>query len=288
MKKKAKIMLPSEHETAAIALKPKTAALCYDRVWGTSDDIVPSSIRCWGGTQVELNGTGLAADWNIKTKRSPIVAMVGPSKKKLEMLRASTDLGLASAFRKISISFSGVYGLPLIPIYDFVKQRNQMYQEGNREVVISILDNLDIVDEEQLSWEQVIEFRADKENRKKYIRFLHWLDKEMIGKSQDYIENEIAVKLDDYQNALAKYGIKTILGTIEESLDGKMFSNAFAVGEVLNIAGHPYLGFFVGTGIVIGKIAIKLTQVKLDYNDIEHGQTSEISWVYEAKKELNK
>jgi hypothetical protein len=30
-----KLLLPSENEIAAIALKPKRAALCYDRVWGT-------------------------------------------------------------------------------------------------------------------------------------------------------------------------------------------------------------------------------------------------------------
>ena len=280
-------MLPSANETAAITLKPKTTALCYDRVWGTSDDVVPHTIRCWGGTQVESSGTGLAADLNIKTDRAPIVAMVGPEDKKLEMLRASTNLGLASAFRRISISFYGEHGVPLIPIYDFVKQRNEVYEEGDREVIVATLSDLEIVDEEQLSWKQVIEFRADKENRKKYRRFLHWLDKEMIGKSQDYIGNEIAIKLDDYQSALAKYGIKTIAGTIEESLDGKMFLKAFAAGKALNLAGYPNLGVVVGTGMVVGKIVIKLTQVMLGYDDMERGPNSEISWVYEAKRRLS-
>jgi len=287
MTKEAKILLPLANETAAIALKPKTAALCYDRVWGTSDDVVPPSIRCWGGSKAELSGTGLAADFNIKTDRAPIVAMVGPEDKKLEMFRAGTDLGLASTFRKISISFSSRHGVPLIPIYDFIKQRNKMYQEGDREVVIITLADLDIIDEKQLTWDQVIEFRSDKENQKKYKGLLHWLDKEMTGRTPSFIENEIAIKLDGYQNALAKYGIKTIAGTIEESLDGKLFLKAFAAGEGLNLAGYPNLGFLVGTGIVIGKIAIKLTQVMLGYDDIERGPNSEISWVYEAKKRLN-
>lgn len=283
-----KILLPIESETVAITLRPKTAALCYDRVWAASDDVAPETIRCWGATIAEINGVGLAADFQIKTQRAPVIDMIGPDEKKLEMWRASTDLGLAIAFRKISMSFSNTYGTPLIPIYDSVKQRNKMYQKANREAIIVTLDDLDIVDEEQLSWEQVIEFRHDKENRKKYRRFLHWLDKEMVGKSQDYIENEIAIKLDDYQSALTKYGIKTIAGTIEESLDGQMFLKALAAGEALNLAGYPNLGFLVGTGIVIGKIAIKLTKVMLGYDDIERGPNSEISWVYEAKKKLNK
>jgi len=278
------LLIPSENETAAIALKPKMAALCYDRIWGTSDDIVPRPIRCWGGTRTEVSGKGLAADYNIKSNRAPVVAMVGPEDKRLEMLRASTDYGLAAAFRDIAKSFSKGRGIYMVPIFDFIEQRNRMYQEGDREVVIAILSDLEIVDEEQLSWEQVIEFRADEENRKKYRRFLHWLDKDMIGKSQSFIEDEIAIKLDDYERALKKYGIKTILGTIEEGFDEKMFLKAFTAGEALNLAGYPYLGFFVGAGIVIGKIAIKLTQVMLAYDDIERGPNSEISWVYESKK----
>lgn len=288
MEKQGKILLPSVNETAAITLKPKTAALCFDRVWGTSDDIVPPSIRCWGGTQAELSGTGLAADFNIKTKRTPIVAMIGSEDKKLEMLHAGTDLGLASAFRKISISFSGKHGVPLIPIYDFIKQRNQMYQEGNREVIITSLADLDIVDEEQLPWEQVMEFRADEEMRGKYKRLLHWLDKEMTGRSPSFIEDEIAQKFNDYQKALKKHGIRTIVGIVEEALDGKLIAGATAATGTLNLAGHPTLGFLVGAGIVIGKVMIKLIQVKLDYDDIERGPNSEVSWVYEAKKQLSK
>jgi hypothetical protein len=37
MKPQEKILLPSEGETAAITLKPKTAALYFDRVWATSE-----------------------------------------------------------------------------------------------------------------------------------------------------------------------------------------------------------------------------------------------------------
>ncbi|MDD5326662.1 MAG: hypothetical protein PHY02_02480 [Phycisphaerae bacterium] len=287
MKPQGEIILPSDGETAAITLKPKTAALCFDRIWATSDDVAPRSIRCWGGTQEELNGLGLAADWNIKTKRSPVLAMVGPDDKKLEMLRAQSDLGLASAFRRISTSFAVEHKTPLIPVFDFIKQRNKMYKEGNRDVIVAVLNDLEIADEKQLTWKQVIEFRKDRDNQKKYKRLLHWLDREMVEKSQKFIEDEIAIKLDDYESALRKYGIRTIAGTIEESLDMKMFLPAFMTGSALKSAGHPKLGFLVGGCMVIGKIVIKLTRVMLNYDDIERGSNSEISWVYEAKRQLN-
>jgi hypothetical protein len=45
----------------------------------------------------------------------------------------------------------------------------------------------------------------------------------------------------------------------------------------------------LAAGLLIGgKVIIKLMQTKLDFDDIECGQNSEISWVYEVKKQLGK
>ncbi len=280
MKITDKILLPSAGETAAITLKPKTAALCFERVWAASNDTVPESIRCWGGTKPELNGVGLAADFNIKTNRTSIVAMVGPEDIKLELMQSGTDYGLAMAFRKISIGFAIEHKIPLTPVFDFIKQRNTMYKEGDREVIVAALDNIEIVDEKELTWEQVEEFRKDRDNQNTHIRLLHWLDKEMIGKSQKFIEDEIIVKLDGYHSSLRKHGIKTVIGTIEEALDGKYIIPA----GIASFVGHPVLGIFLAAGFMFGKIAVKLAQIKIAFDEIERGPNSEISWVYEVKK----
>jgi len=63
---RTEIILPSKGETVAVAMKPKTAALCYDRVWeppiptlhGTYDS-GPKDIICFGGTDVELEFVSL-------------------------------------------------------------------------------------------------------------------------------------------------------------------------------------------------------------------------------------
>ncbi len=270
------VLLPLEGERAAISPKPKTAALCYDRIWSPSDTVVPKVIRCWGGSPAELNGRGLAADWNIKTNRAHIVAMCGPEEKRLQLLRASTDYGFGLVLREIARSFSTEHGIPMVPIYDLSADRNSGYCEGERQVIVATLSNLQIVDETNLTWNQVLEFRKDKDIRNKYKRFLHWLDKEMVEKSQSFIEDEIVIRLEDYEQALKKHGIKTILGTIQEALDGKYLLGA----GVLTLAGHPALG----AGLIIGKVLVKLAQTKLDFDDVECGPNSEISWVYEAKK----
>lgn len=121
-----RIVLPLEGESVAISVKVKTTALCYDRVWATSDDFVPREVRVWGGSAAEIGDRGLAADWNIKTNRAPIVAMVGPSKKRLEMMKAATDYGLGVILRTIAHSFSDKYNVPMTPVYDFASDLSRV------------------------------------------------------------------------------------------------------------------------------------------------------------------
>ena len=41
---------------------------------------------------------------------------------------------------------------------------------------------------------------------------------------------------------------------------------------------------FAAGAIVVGKVVVKVGQALLDFDDIERGPNSEISWVYEVKK----
>ena len=186
--------------------------------------------------------------------------------------------------RDIALAFSRKYNRKVKTVFSSSKLQRIIYQEGDMDVILMAMGNLKIVDEEKITWEQVLELRKDKESKAKYKRFLHWLNKEMLGKSQAFIEDEIAIKLEDYESALNKHGIKTVLGTIEEVLDGKYIFEASAAIGGFSLAGHPILGFLTGAGIFVGKVGLKLAQISLDLNDIEKGMNSDIAWVYEAKK----
>lgn len=56
------VLLPREGESAAIAVKEKTAALCYERVWSPSDELIPKAVRCFGGSAQELRIVSMAND----------------------------------------------------------------------------------------------------------------------------------------------------------------------------------------------------------------------------------
>lgn len=259
--------LVSQGENVAITLnKVKTAAFCYDRVWcpmaDREDEQIPGPIRCWRISPLN------------------IAIMSGSQKKTWDLLKMT----LRPLARYMSEQFKPGSKVSFVTVYDSEAKRDCEYRQGDREAVVATLSGLAIVDEDLLSWEQVLEFRADEENRLKYKRFLHWLDKDMVGKSQAFIEDEISIRLEGYENALKKHGIKTILGTVEEALDGKYLVGVSGTICSFTHAGHPNLGLLLGAGLILGKVVVKLGQTFLDIDDIERGPNSEISWVYEAKQ----
>jgi hypothetical protein len=301
-----KVLLPSEGETIAIAAKDKTAALCYDRILvpylhPLAKGGIPDSIRCCGESLFEKEFIKLCECGKrleeIKGRPVTNEELMSAAKGLLGYI-TFLSRGIASnssvldlflgATRECAKSFSETYGIPVAVICTSEKERDNLYKEGDRKVVVSILSDLEIVDEGKLTWQQVIEFRKDKKSLQKYRRLLHWLDKEMVGKSQAFIEDDIVQKLEDYESALEKHGLKTVLGTIEEVLDGKYLLGASGIVGSFSIAGYPGLGVLAGAGLMVGKMAVKLGQIWLDFNDAERGANSEISWVYEVKEQFRK
>ena len=189
--------------------------------------------------------------------------------------------------REITRSVIKAYGINTVNIYGSENTRMKEFTEGDRRVVVASLEGIGIIDETTLTWEQILDFRKDTNARHKYIRFLHWLDKDMIGRSPAYIEDEISLRLQDYERSLKNHGIKTVIGTVSEVLDGKYIIGSSSIVAGLSLSGHPVLGFLVGAGLLIGKVVIKISETALSFDDNELGINSEVSWVYEVK-ELSK
>lgn len=284
---------PSINDSVAIALfQEKTAALCYDKIWAPSNVIVPDSIRCFGDMEAEKRLLILMALKAPHDNRKEISLphkyywtqfFEESSLTHIWSRRLNPLVKEPKLFCIISHQFYSNWQVSAVPIYNSKQQHDAAYNQGDRAVVLSMIDSIELVDEESLTWSQVEEFRKDKDCRHKYRCFIHWLDKEMIGKSQSFIEDEIAIKLEDYENALKKHGIKTLLGTVSEALDGKYFIGASSVVGSLTLAGHPLIGLLTGGLLIAGKITIKLGQSLLELKEIHHGKFSEIAWIYEIK-----
>src|SRR5207244_674200 len=103
-----------------------------------------------------------------------------------------------------------------VPIYESMGSLEQDYHLGSSQIIVAALQGLRIVNERDLSWQQIADFRNDHAAKTKLRRLRHWLDSTMMGKPLSYVRDELAIRLDDYEWALKKHGINTVTGTVAE------------------------------------------------------------------------
>jgi hypothetical protein len=306
-----KISLPKLGESAAISDMPKLAALCYDRVYGDTENkddkgYVPYPIRFSGATETELQIHAITDygevlfSWmkseifheNLKDAVNKLKKNV-PKKAAVYALRMIMDCcnnrfdedGLNMLFnQRIAKDFARSYKIPVVPIFQHSGISDFLNFGGERETVCMTLRNMKIPDEKHLEWDQILEFRKDEGAKNKYRKLLYWLDKEMIGKPQSFVEESIAVNLDEYEKAIKKHGLKTIVATVEQALDGRIITGASSVTGALMLSGYPILGILAGAGLIIGKTAVQIAKAKMSFDDVEVGMHSEISWIYKIKQ----
>lgn len=173
----------------------------------------------------------------------------------------------------------------VVPAFDSMIAQEQAFQAGNQAVLITCLRNLEVVSESDLTWEQVREFRSDLKNRERYRRLVHWFDKEMAGKTLPFIQDELALRLSDYERALKKHGVVTITGTLSAILDWKsVASGSAAAGAVSLLSGDSSLAAVAGLAISVGKTAVSVVESRLRLDDLRCGPGSEVAFAYEVRK----
>jgi len=132
--------------------------------------------------------------------------------------------------------------------------------------------------EAALTWEQVLDFRKDKTSRDKLRRFVHWLDKDMAGRSAAFIADEITCRLEDYRAALRKHGIAAALGTLSSVVDSKVLIGGAAAVASLSYATDPRWALLGGSAVLLANCAVHVGRVLLDVRSV-HENAKEIAFV---------
>jgi hypothetical protein len=275
--------LPAPGRTVAVAFdQPKTAALFFDYVWSVPSlgDHIPREYATYG-----------AADFEIWTQTILLLGQKLGGWDKLEPLLRDTPVGRfwdrqQPAARSIAELLFEERGIQATPIYESRDLRRAEYEQGRYDVLIATFDQLGIVNESALTWEQVREFRKDSQARSRFRRLIHWADSEMVGRSASFIADEVAQKLEAYEGALRKHGIETLLGSIETILDPKFIAAsstvfaALALGSTLPVAA-------VGTATMfVAKTACSVVRGLLNIQDSKRGANGEVAVVYELQRRL--
>ena len=174
-------------------------------------------------------------------------------------------------------------GMNVVPLYDSTEARDSEYKSGDQGVIVAIANGIIVVDEDSLNWEQVREFRCDNIARTNYRRFIHWLDKEMIGKPTAFVADEISSRIEKYTWALRKHGIKTIIGALEQTIKPSMIASATTVGASLQyFLNQPIYSLLASGGLLLGSVVLSISKVALSQKDIAMSHR-EINYVHQVK-----
>jgi hypothetical protein len=273
-------ILPRRNESLAMTIMaPKTAALAFDKVYRTPilEDPVPSEIGFYCATPTEIAAWASVmefAERHYRGRESPSDQQEDTNNNEPSLLRL-----LCRAIH------SGGHLYPTI-VYPLSEIASEDFPAGHSEILTASIEDLAIVDEDKLSWDQVLEFRKDKQAQIKYRRMVRWTDEELKSGSPKEVVDLIAIRIDDYEWAVRKHGLKAGMGTISSLLDPKFLGASSAAIGASAIAGGGFWGALAAATLAVGKASISFGTELVEGIDERRRQNYEVAYVHEIKRRL--
>ncbi|MCI5129947.1 MAG: hypothetical protein D3904_00100 [Candidatus Electrothrix sp. EH2] len=184
--------------------------------------------------------------------------------------------------------YSKEANITLVPIFSSEQSLHDdiPLEADNGTILKATFNNLPILDESKISWEQVIEFKEDKESLNKYRDFRIWMRKnDQIGSLQQ-AEDIIGRLLDDYEWALKKHGLSTVIGSLSTLTSSKTLTKVASVGGVATYFSEPLLGILASGILLASEVTIQVGKYKLEKEDIVRSNIPDIAIVYDIRKML--
>ena len=158
------------------------------------------------------------------------------------------------------------------------------FPTGPQQVLTAALENVALVDEDSLTWEQVLDFRKDTEARAKYKRLVRWIDEELKTKSPTAVQDLIAIRLDDYTWSCKKHGFRTVTGALSCIMDPKFLLAASTLVGASKYAGGDLWAALSGATIAIGGAAVSFGKSYIDSLDERRKDNYEVAYIHDIKK----
>lgn len=171
-------------------------------------------------------------------------------------------------------------GTSITPIYESKNDFDNDFVSGDYEIVVATISNLNLVDENSLEWEQVLEFRQDKDCHMHYKKFLKFIKESKQNYDYDLIIYDIEKKYELYQKSLKKHGINTVIGCISDVINLKTISSTALITYITNYIDPKYVPLSIGinTGI---NLVIEITKKAINYEKPKADDS--IAWIYDLK-----
>jgi hypothetical protein len=275
---------PSANDSLALSvMRPKTAALAFDRVYRLPilNEPVPAEIGFYGATFPELTYCAAA----LMIMASEEVGFTIQGFHDAPKTRTPDENERRSLFALCSDLATNYGRLPTIFFHNQTARETDM-PGGPHSVLFAAITDVGLVDEKAISWDQVLEFRKDIDARTKYRRFVRWIDAELRAQSASEVGDLVAFRLDDYEWALKKHGISTWLGAITSLIDPKFIGAASAVAAATTLSSDKLWGALMGLSLAIGKAAVTFGTTKLSAVQERRSTNYEVAYVHEIKRQL--
>jgi len=153
--------------------------------------------------------------------------------------------------------------------------------------VAMTLANLHLVDTSRTSWEQITEFRRDQASRTKLRRLRVFAADSYAGRSRAYVEDDLLLRLDDYDETVRRWGFETRRAALSMLLNSKNLLGASAAllsvlfGAPPTVAG---VGVAVGAVAEVGRIAVEVSRRKFALRNAL--RDNPVSYIADARRRL--
>jgi len=274
----------SDDSLAVSIMKPKTAALAFDKVYRVPIMVepVPEEIGFYGATDIEMSWWGAALIYLAAHKAGVAKGSAIFSNENKDNYGENEKKSL----KFICSQFPSIFHRSPTIFYNNKINYQNDFKIGKEQILTAVITNVAMVDEDKLEWKQVLEFRKDTDAKIKYKRFMRWIDSELIIKTPEQIEELIAIKLNDYEWSLKKHGVQTLLGTVSSIIDSKFLATATAATATAAFTGGEFWATMTSIGLVIGKMLIGFGTKYIEGIEERRKDNYEIAYIYEAKKKM--
>lgn len=126
-----------------------------------------------------------------------------------------------------------------------------------------VLTNLEIIDPDRLTWEEIVSIREDPESAIRLRRLRTFMFEQFDGKSMPYIEDKLGVLLDDYKSAARKHGASLIKASLGAVVSEKVLTGVGA-GMLAAVTGAAVpLAAAIGAVATLGSALLEVRAIKL-------------------------
>ena len=159
-------------------------------------------------------------------------------------------------------------------------------RSSSDDVMLSIA-NLNLIDTEKVTMEQILAFRGDPDARARLRRLRLFALGNYAGKTKSFIHDDLLARIDDYETETRRWSFETKNAAFSMLFNSKLLAGAAGGGVIGALMASPGLSLAslaVGTIAEFGRVGLEVSRRRFQQKDVLRGNP--VSFINEAKKKL--